>query len=264
MGTSKGYSMPTGGEWTPLKKEATKFAKSETGAAGESNFTPNLPADLLRRYVGVLGGASGIASGGRRANRQGVAHGGGGGNAGRAAARTGGLLGGFLSGISSTGLSDTLTKVGLAHLIGKSASEVSYALLDSFAGPASTLDDEAARTALLELYNEILENAVTYEEVDQAFSRIIDANGIAKLLCNFFGKYLYRLFCQAFYETWQKKVGEANAKRKLGEIRNYIVSTLAAKFASKDVANEDWSGEAGQRLSEKIMEDTLYVFEVQS
>lgn len=41
MGTSKGYDMPTGGDWTPLKREATQFAND--GGTG-----PVSPAILLR------------------------------------------------------------------------------------------------------------------------------------------------------------------------------------------------------------------------
>jgi acetyl-CoA acyltransferase len=42
MGTSKGYSMPTGGDWTPLKQEATKFVKED----GQGSVTPGNASQL--------------------------------------------------------------------------------------------------------------------------------------------------------------------------------------------------------------------------
>ena len=44
MGTSKGYKMPSGGNWEPLKREATDFVKND-GAGSVA------PKTLLRDYV---------------------------------------------------------------------------------------------------------------------------------------------------------------------------------------------------------------------
>jgi len=37
MGTSTGYDMPRGGDWTPLKHEATKFVKDDGTPGGNPN-----------------------------------------------------------------------------------------------------------------------------------------------------------------------------------------------------------------------------------
>lgn len=256
MGTSKGYGMPTGGEWTPLKNEASRFVKVIAGSGDGSSggSTPASPGRVLERYLGALGGSRKVSSG-----RGGA---GGSGGIGRSAGKTGGVLGGFLSGVNSHGLTETLRDLGLSDLVGKSADEVANGLLDAFCAPASTLDEEAVRTALSDVYSEMLDAAATYEEVERIFSETVGEKGVTKILVDFFGKYLYRLFCRDFYEGWQKRVGAAQANRKLGDVKDYIFSSLKTKFAGEDTTHKNWSGREGQRLSQKIMQDTLYVFEV--
>lgn len=254
MGTSKGYGMPTGGAWTPLKNEASRFVKEIGGASGgSSSSTHASPERLLGRYIEAFGGSRKVSSG---------RGGGSGGHVGRAAGNVGGKLGGFLSSVSSQGLVATLREIGLSDLIGKPASDVASGLLDAFTDPANTLDDEAVRTALSELLSEMLESAKTPEEVETVFSEIITAQGVTKILADFFGRYVYRLFCRDFYEGWQKKVGEAQANQKLHEVKDYIFSAIKSKFAGKESATKSWNGKDGLRLSQEIMNDTLDVFAI--
>jgi hypothetical protein len=256
MGTSKGYGMPTGGAWTPLKNEASRFAKEVGGGSGVSVGVS--PGRLVGNYIAALGGSGDISRG--RGGSSGASVG----RTGQSAIRTGRALGGFFSGVASQGLSEALKAIGLSHLIGQSAAEVAGGLLDAFAGPASTLDDQAVRTALSDLYSEILESAETSDDVEKILSDIVNKEGVAKILANFFGKYLYRLFITSFYETWQKKVGAAQAKQKLREIKDYISSHLKNKFADDNATKIDWAGAEGQRITQRIMKNTLDIFGVTS
>src|SRR5262249_39312291 len=119
MGTSKGYGMPTGGEWTPLKREATQFAND--GGQG-----PVLPQTLLRDYLAASGGARALASGtggggggsagaGTRGGRGGRSSGGGG-RTGQAARRVARSVGGFLSNVASVGLAGCGKTANEGHL----------------------------------------------------------------------------------------------------------------------------------------------------
>lgn len=266
MGTSKGYGMPTGGEWTPLKKEANKFVKGE-GENDERNEPSPSPEPLMRRYLRAIGGAKNIAfgTGGERAggSRGGGSSGtGGGSGGGRAATNTGRQLGGFLSGVSRVGLTQTLRERGLEHLIGKSAAEVSLGLLDALTAPAGTLDEEAVRTALDQINDELLEGTETYEDVEAALTQQIDSQGISKILANFFCKYLFRLFTRDFYETWRKNFTSAQADKSLRDVKDYIFSSLEAKFVSQNVVDTNWSGQEGLRITRQILQNTLEIFEV--
>lgn len=253
MGTSKGYTMPTGGEWTPLKTEASKFVK-DTGHSG-SGTNSTSPQHLVSRYLNVLrntgyggSGESGSGSGG--------------GGIGRAATQTGQRLGNFLSRVSEIGLAETLKEFELSDLIGKSAEEVTIGLTDAFTNPASSLDDEAARVALYELYQELLEKSENFEDVDTAFTQVVDEPGIIKTIADFFGKYIYRIFCRDFYEGWQKKAGADQARQKLDEVKGYIFSSIRTRFVGEK-ANKNWSRADGLRMSEQILKDTRYIFETE-
>lgn len=250
MGTSKGYTMPTGGEWTPLKTEASKFVK-DTGNSG-SGTNSTSPQHLVNRYLNVL----------RSTGYGGGSGGGGGGGIGRAAVQTGQRLGGFLSRVSEIGLTETLKEFEMSDLIGKSAEEVTIGLTDAFTDPASSLDDEAARVALYELYQELLEKAENFEDVDSAFTQVVDEPGIIKTIADFFGKYIYRIFCRDFYEGWQKKAGAEQARQKLDEVKGYIFSSIRTRFVGEKT-NKNWSGADGLRESEQILKDTRYIFETE-
>lgn len=264
MGTSKGYDMPTGGPWTPLKNEANKFVKDEGQGQGA-------PESLLGAYLRANGGARALARGGGGGEGTGSGGGGGGGGGGgrggpggRAARNTGSGLGGFLSSVGTAGLDEALREAGLADLIGKSADEVSAGLLDALADPGSTLDEHAARLALAKLNDELFKGAETYEDAGRALSAAVDGQGLARILAGFFGNYLYERFCRDFYENWIKKVGSSKAARSLKSIKDCIESSIKAKLAGRDLSRFRWRGREGLRLSEQVMQETLEIFEVPS
>jgi hypothetical protein len=256
--------MPTGGEWTPLKHDATNFVKDE----GRSSVSPER---LLHNYLKANGGArtiarsgssgdgSGMGSGGARG---GGGSGGGGGRGGGAARSVGRNLGGFLASVGRVGLDEALREVSLTHLIGRPADEVTVGLLDALAAPGSTLDEHAARLALARLHDELFQGTQTYEDVERVLSQALDQQGLTRILARFFGHYLYERFCRDFYETWVKKVGSVQAARSLRSIKDCIESSVKAKLTGRDVTRVNWRGKEGLRLTEQVMQETLEIFEV--
>ena len=253
--------MPTGGDWTPLKREATQFA-SEGGQG------PVSPQTLLRDYLAASGGARALAGGvGGGSARGGGARGGGtssggGGRTGRAARQVGRSVGGFLSNVASIGLEGALREAGLNDLVGRPAQEVSAGLLNALAEPGSTLDDHAARLALVKLNDELLRDALTYEDAERVLLEALDGRGLANILASFFGHYLYERFCRDFYENWVKRVGSSEATRLMKSIKDCIWSSIKAKLAGRDVTRLNWKGREGLRLTEQVMRETLEIFEV--
>lgn len=235
--------MPTGGAWTPVKREASKFLKNN---GTNSAAAPN-PDNLLRLYYGARGGSGG---GG----------GGAGGGFGGAAQRTGQALGGFLSNVQNLGLSEALREVGLAHLINKSFSEISKAILNLFTSPGSSLDEHAVREALIAVNDEMVSGAEEFDGVESALKANIDENGVAGIVQLFFGEYIYHLFCQDFYETWCQKEGYDQAARKLSEVKDYISQKLKTKLLKTDAAKIDWQGREGKTITNKIIQNTRTVF----
>jgi hypothetical protein len=268
MGTSRGYKMPTGGNWTPLKNEATDFVQG----TGSKDITPaNLLTDFIRAIGGVKGlvrghgGSAPSAGGGKAAGGASKGSGGGGGGSGggtSAAVGTAQNLGGFLSRVGEVGLEESLRERGLDDAVGKSASDVSDTLLDEFAGPASTLDNALARESLAEIRDEILTDAETFEDVEKKLDTAIDELGIFGILASFFGHYIFKMFCRNFYEEWVRKVGDAKAASSLAQIKEYIVSSVRNKLTGREVATVDWKKDEGKQVTEGVLKETLEVFGV--
>lgn len=256
MGTSKGYGLPTGGDWTPLKTEATKFVKEE----GKGSVSPE---DFLRHYVHAYGGSKALAQGrGGSSDGKTTKSRGGSGGAGRAARTSGRSLGGFLTTVSTRGLDEALREVGLEGAIGKPADEVAASLLDVLASPGSTLDEHAARLALAKVNDELLKDAKSYNDVANLLSKALDKFGLVRILASFFARYLFECFCRDFYETWVKVVGKQKASRSLRSIKDCIQSCLKARLAGRDVTTIDLHGREGLRITQQVMQDTLDIFEV--
>lgn len=254
MGTSKGYTMPTGGDWEPLKGEATRYARNV-------GFKPVAPKSLLIHYVRVRSNPD--RQGAFNAGNGGGA-GGGGGRTARwsAGAATAQNIGGFFSRVGQVGLREALREAGLGDLVGRSASDVSDALLDRLAGPASTLDQDAARHALVDLNDELLADTQTFEDVERALAAAVDQRGLFEILIRFFGHYLYECFCRDFYERLAMRVGSSQAGQSLKSIRDCIEAAIEAKLVGRDRNAFDWRGADGKRLSEEILGEVLDIFEL--
>jgi len=255
--------MPTGGDWTPFKNEATDFAQ-------DSGSIPVSASNVLNHYVRVNGGFGGFRRAAGESGGGGGALGGGGGSGtGGSKKHSAGIsvaqsLGGFLSRVGEVGLSQALQEEGLSHLVGRSASEVSGALLDEMAGPGSTLDNAAARLALADVRDELLAGAETFEDVETKLKQALDQSGLFLILAMFFGHYVFERFCRDFYEDWMKKIGESKAAQKLKEVKDYIESSLRAKLAGKKIGKINWKSAAGVQLSDSVLKETLEVFAVTS
>ena len=260
MGTSKGYKMPSGGDWEPLKREATVFAKND--GAG-----PVAPRTLLRDYMkvrSVSGGStmgSGTGGSGSGGSSAGPSRGGRARSWG-AGVTTAQRLGGFISRVGEVGLVEALREAGLGHLVGRSAAEVSGALLEKLAGPASTLDQASAREALIALNDELFAETETFEDVEETLTRTMDEEGLFGILLRFFGHYVYQCFCTDFYERFVKKVGPSRAAHSLKSIRDCIEAAIKAKLAAVDIKKFNWSGKEGKRISEQVLGEIRDIFEV--
>lgn len=284
MGTSRGYTAPTGGGWPPLKRLVNNFSNQEGDDApppvpnDNQRQPPNpdniiSPQQLLTRYVQTLrsgtGGGSqgGTGSGGGGSGRGGSGAGRGGGGRtpstgmSRSATRVGRNLGGFATRVSQVGLSATLREFDLGHLVGRPAAEVTKALVDQLAGPGSTMDENLARIALDRLREELLGDARSYEDVERTLNGVVERLQVVGLVVRFFGYYLYERFCRDFYERVVQRVGREKAQRKIASIRRTIFASLEAKVEMGGV-DIDWRGREGQQLAERILEQTLDIFTV--
>lgn len=244
MGTSAGYDAPP--SWGPLKSSVTQ-------AANGGHVTRTKAQQLVRDFVHYNGGAT------RMARRRGRGGGGGGVVGGGAAARnTANRLGAFISDVGTVGLSEALHGVGLSALDGRPVHEILAGLLDRIGGSASTIDDVDARAALARLQKEYLNDAADAAEVEEILQgQVANLDG---LLTEYFGYYLYELFCRVFFERLVQRIGETPAYSFLKQIEDFINSTLANRTSDRDLSKVDWAGAEGQAITADVMETTLEVF----
>lgn len=237
MGTSTSYSAPP--TWGSLKGQVTRAARG--------THSPEAAAKVLRSFVKGAGGAHAVGQG------QGLVLN------GRAALGVAGRLGPFISDVGSVGLDTALRRVGCEDLVGRPAHEILSGLLDRLGGPASTIDEVDARTALAELQRRYLDDATDATEVEERLNQQVEH--LDSLLQEFFGLYAYQVFCRSFFEHLSQRVGEDRANSFLDEIQRYIDAALQNRLAGKSVAHVDWAGAQGASLIKEILESTLHVFE---
>lgn len=242
MGTSAPYDAPP--NWGDLKSEVTRIARDA-----------NIPADRLRRLVQNVVHANGGRTEMARGGRQGAAGGAGSAAPARAVA---GRVANFIADVQQFGFAEAAKRAGLGDLSGKPVSEVLNALLDRLGGDSSSIDDADARQALSDLQDELLSEAQTVEEIEAILSSE-DLN-VEGLLERFFGHYIFEQFSRVFYERLVQRVGAQQALSFLGQIKQFMQSSLAGRALERDLSKVDWGGTEGANIVSEICSQTLEVF----
>ena len=229
MGTSKDYSGQTGGAWTSSKRIATRLARQ-----GPDD---KLIRAYARSHVDALGSASQAATTA--------------GTAVRAAAR----LGGILQGAAQRGWTAALTESGLARAIGQPAVSMVLLLADLLAGEGATLEDVAAREAIIDCLTEEFAGR-TYDEVE---ATPLDAAKVLEIVIRFVARFVYHralvLLSKSLNET-----DPARRQQIEGQLRNWAESTAKLELAGADVRQFDPIGAAGQALAEDLVLRAYSVF----
>jgi hypothetical protein len=224
-----------------LKSEVTK-------ATTEGVASPATAGRIVGHFIQQNGGAARMSRGGGSGGTIG-------GSAGRAVAQR---LGGFISTVGEVGLTEALRREGLADLVGRPAQEILAALLDRLGGPASTIDDVDARTALARLQEELLKDARTPDDVERVLQE--QAASLDTMLRDYFGAYLFEQFCRVFFERLVQKKGEPKALAFLADIKEFIKATLVNRVGRRAIGKIAWAGQEGARLCADVMQATLEVF----
>jgi len=228
MGTSTDFPGGRGGAWTGYKRAATSFAKAGGSArAGRA----------LARHVATLGGAGGASS--------------------SASTGTHGTqrLGGFLSGVADGGLAEGLERLGLAHLVGHDRYDVLSALIEAIVGNGEDLEAVAARSALVDVLDELLPEGEDYDDLSDLR---LDSDGVRDAFEHFLAAYVYNRG-SAVIEERLNRLDPQIAETRDTEIREYVQSLVALNLQVVDPMQIDWSGKQGHDVSERILRD-LYVY----
>jgi hypothetical protein len=242
MGTSTNYNPPTSFDWKKLKNEFTRFVNSG------SRLDSGSASKLVKDYILANGGSHQMASGG------GIAGG------SKAAQNISRGIAGLFSSVGRVGFQEAIKQFGLETFEGKSISEITFSILDYLGGPASSINDVDARSALSDLINEILEDASNFDEVKIIMESLSNGKALEGLLIRFFGLYLYHQFCRVFYAKVAELVGETKAESFQNDVKDFILSMLENVTFGQNVTQVDWSGVQGRAIADKILQKTLEVF----
>lgn len=227
MGTSKDYSGGTGGNWTPYKHAAANFARRGGGERAEK---------VLGRYVAAMGGAGALTGASAQAavgSTQGVAA--------------------FGSGLAADGLTRTLERLGLGHLVGQDRYEVFDGLLEALAGDGATLEDRAVLAALCEAFEELFpDDAESYGEL-QAVT--LDADGVIELIERFVARWVYDRMLPTLAEKFAHIADAAVVRRRNDELRERIRLLAKLELEDRNVLTIDWNGDEGRDMLGRLVED---------
>jgi hypothetical protein len=226
MGTSSDYSGGKGGAWTPYKHAASNFAKRGGGERAQR---------VLARYVGAVGGAAAAAAGG--------------GASGVAAAPG---VGAFGSGLASKGLTPTLEKLGLDHLVGASRFDVLDGLLEALGGDGGTLEDQAVNQALCEAFAHLYpDDAETYEDLEAV---TLDEEGVAGFLEFFVAEWAYARLLPTLAEKFTHIEDPAVAEARDNELRERIQLLVTLGLGDRSPLSVDWRGNEGREVLDRVVE----------
>ncbi len=243
MGTSTNYRAPTSQQWINLKTKVTRLMCH--GRPSSSDIK-----SILQDFVSINYGSSRGTSGGRST---------GGGQVAQSVARN---IGGFFSSVADVGFPEAFESSGLGSLEGKSVREIGYSLLDYLGGSSNTIDQVDARKALSNLIDEILKDADSLEEVEEALEKISQGESLTDLIQRFWGNFIYEQFCRKHYGQLVARIGEVQADERIDDIEICIFDILRHLTRHQDVSQIDWKGSQGQQIIDKIHQDTLEAFSI--
>tara|TARA_R110002020_G_scaffold174401_2_gene365858 strand:- start:2369 stop:3118 length:750 start_codon:yes stop_codon:yes gene_type:complete len=245
MGTSKSYKATVQGQpqWGELSSSVTRSCD------GGLISTDSL-SRILGNFVNVVGGASISGRGGSKI-------------AGRSGIKTAKKLGGFIGGFVDSGgdLSQILSQTGLTNLTGKSVEDVIDHLIEFCSGPASTIDDRAAKEASRKLLEEIAGNASTFEELQESLQNTVDQDTLEDLMVKYFGYYVLEHLSIMFYEHLVTKKGKSECSNLFRQIEAFIIDRLDEMNKTNPLNSIDWGSDDADRLIKNIQQDVLTVFE---
>jgi hypothetical protein len=237
MGTSSSYQASTSQAWRTAKGNFTRFAKEGGGAGGG-------PAGILNAYVEAHGGASAVAA-----------------SAGSAKA-TMKRLGSFLGDVARSGFEGALREHGLEDLIGQGPEAVLLGIANLICAEGATHDEGDARHAAMAVFNKMLDEATTEEELALLFESEANSDGVVGLFEQFVIRFVYDKMIRELGERAESAPVDTPTKgARSKEILDYISSRVKLEMVRLgDVAVFDFNGEDGEELVDQIIQDTYEVF----
>lgn len=245
MGTSKSYKATVSGQpqWGDLSESITRNCN-----AGIISIDKR--GTIIGNFIRVIGGASSAGRGGSKIfGQSGI----------KTAKNLGSFLGGFVS--SNGNLQDALAQTGLIDLTGKTVEDIINHLIEYCSGPASSIDDRAAKEASRKLLEELASNASTIEELEEKLKDRMDQESIEEIAIKYFGYYIIEHLSVMFYEKLVREKGKSECSNLFSQIEEFIIDRLTGMNKTNPLNEIDWGSDNADRIIKNIQQDVLTVFE---
>lgn len=267
MGTTQRMTPGVAGEpnWGDLNKSITHISKTvEKGKELEENknitsqdeakqykiIADRRTAHLksaFRNLVKTGGGRNNISSG--KSN-----------SIGRAGINSAGRITSFFTGVGSNGLQQTLINIGFGSLQNKTFQEVLDFLLVFCSESNEGMDEIAANNASCEIMKELAALAGNdLEKFEELVKEYVDGQGLADVLCKFWGLYIFEHLSQRFEEKIKQQKGVEIGKETFKIIKDDILGQVKVLNTQRPVAKIDWKGSAGKEEIELIFDSVIKI-----
>lgn len=234
MGTSKGYSPPTGYLWSSVKRTVTSMINN------------NCNSESVGRAIGKYVQATKQGNGGLRENKN------------QLVASTGAKALNFFNYAQKYGLNESLREAGLQNLIGKSNEEIYSGLLDYFTEIGSSLNESIVRDSMAEVMKDIF-----LDKEDQNFDEIFNSLNMNNFIKNLIVKFVQKDFITNFSEKIEAKCDNLDEYIKIEkDIKEFISSEIDLNYKAEDLNKIDWSGTEGREFINKKTNEVLEIFEM--
>jgi len=253
MGTSRGISTPSGGDWGPAKREITAHLGDPQTVS---------PARVVSGVVSAMGGLGLGIPGGRGAG------GGGGGRTRVAQSRQIGRavagLGGFADAVQARGLTEALSELDLGDLEGRPAVEVIARVSERLAEGLDGVDGELLKTALNETILEAaqLEGELGFTDLEAALQAFLNDQGLGGMIELFLTRFVSDLVTAAILEhVEQKTESETQTEALLSGVEIVCRDKARAVVESYRIDGRfnrvDWFGATGVRLGRELADSIV-------
>ena len=179
---------------------------------------------------------------------------------GRAGLKSSRKLVDFYTSVSSEGLQKALQNIGLSNLIGKSVQDITDFLLVYCSDINSGMDETAASKATCEVLNEIAKGSDNdLEKFEELINVYVNENGLADILCQFWGLYIYEHLSQRFQEKITQQKGVEISKETFRTIKEDIMGQVKVLNETRSISKINWQGEEGSKNIESIFESIIKI-----
>lgn len=260
MGTSQSINPGVSGDpnWGRTSSCVTNLANriekenADPNLLNNHRYRPKREASFKRTlssYVKAAGGRNSITSG--KSSK-----------GGKAALSTARSLSGILQSASHGTFNDYVENSGFSDIQNKSKQDLIHFLMENLCGPTSNFDEAAAKAALNEFFEVILENAVDAEDVEEAMKESVNDRGIDLLLADYFGLYIFEHLFQAIQERLFTSKGEKLCNQTMHEIKEFISSELEVLNTKERISKIEWNDQSKHdHINRNIFNSVIEIFE---